>query len=92
MIETINGLTLAEVMIQTREDRLAEKGSGPLCPFCQKPRVARSVYLRCNPCGMNWGQGQDIFKHPHTQIVAQKDIGSTRQGMDGTARTARNDL
>ncbi len=37
-----------------RRERLAEVGTMPPCPFCRKPRVARSDYLRCNPCGINW--------------------------------------
>jgi ribosomal protein L37AE/L43A len=31
-----------------------EVGTMPPCPFCRKPRVARSDYLRCNLCGVNW--------------------------------------
>lgn len=37
-----------------RSERLAEAGTEPLCPFCQSPRVSRSVYIRCNLCGINW--------------------------------------
>jgi hypothetical protein len=37
-----------------RQDRLNEPGTEPLCPFCRKPRVLRSDYIRCNPCGVNW--------------------------------------
>ena len=37
-----------------RLDRLNEVGTEPLCPFCHKPRVSRSDYIRCNPCGVNW--------------------------------------
>jgi hypothetical protein len=37
-----------------RRERLAEVGTMPPCPFCQRPRVERSDYLRCNPCGINW--------------------------------------
>jgi len=42
------------LMSSTREERLNEVGTEPSCPFCQKPRVARSNYTRCNPCGINW--------------------------------------
>lgn len=35
-------------------DRRDELGTEPPCPFCKKPRVARSSYIRCNPCGINW--------------------------------------
>ena len=37
-----------------RKDRLAEVGTMPPCPFCKKPRVERSDYIRCLPCGINW--------------------------------------
>lgn len=38
----------------TREERMNELGTEPPCPFCQKPRVTRSDYIRCNRCGVNW--------------------------------------
>jgi ribosomal protein L37AE/L43A len=31
-----------------------EVGTEPPCPFCGKPRVLRSSYIRCNRCGVNW--------------------------------------
>ena len=37
-----------------RQDRLNEKGTEPPCPFCKRPRVSRSDYIRCHPCGVNW--------------------------------------
>ena len=37
-----------------RKDRLNEVGTEPDCPFCKKPRVSRSDYIRCNLCGINW--------------------------------------
>ncbi len=43
-----------EWMKQTRQDRLSEVGIEPQCPFCGKPRVGRSDYIRCYPCGVNW--------------------------------------
>jgi hypothetical protein len=70
MIETLNGLTLSEVMCQTREERLVEVGTMPPCPYCEKPRVQRSLYVRCNPCGKNWVQGSDLSKHPHTRTTS----------------------
>lgn len=39
---------------ENRRERLAEVGTEPPCPFCGNPRVGRSDYLRCNPCGVNW--------------------------------------
>ena len=62
-------MELLEWMQLTREQRLAEVGTKPPCPFCGKPRVQRSSYIRCNPCGMNWGEEQDIFLHPLTRAT-----------------------
>lgn len=44
----------AQLMSQTREQRLNEVGTEPMCPFCGIPRVLRSDYIRCNKCGVNW--------------------------------------
>jgi len=44
----------AELMQTSRAERLAEAGTEPDCPFCQRPRVLRSDYIRCNRCGINW--------------------------------------
>jgi len=38
----------------TAKQRREEKGAEPPCPFCKKPRVQRSDYVRCNSCGVNW--------------------------------------
>ncbi len=57
-------MELAELLNQTREERLNEVGTMPPCPFCQKPRVQRSDYVRCNPCGTNWLEGEDLSKNP----------------------------
>ena len=85
MIETLNGMTLAECMAQTKEERLAEVGTEAPCPFCQRPRVTRSTYIRCNPCGMNWFKDQDISRHPHAKPQA---IQSSVPAQAGTAKTA----
>ena len=39
---------------EARQERLNEPGTEPPCPMCGRPRVARSDYLRCHRCGMNW--------------------------------------
>lgn len=39
---------------QSRKAMLGEKGTEPPCPFCGTPRVARSDYIRCGPCAVNW--------------------------------------
>lgn len=37
-----------------RQEGLNEVGTLSPCPFCKRPRVQRSTYVRCNPCGLNW--------------------------------------
>ena len=32
-----------------RKDAMDEVGTEPPCPFCGRPRVSRSSYIRCNP-------------------------------------------
>jgi ribosomal protein L37AE/L43A len=51
-------MELTEYMSLTREERLAEVGTEPMCPFCGIPRVSRSSYIRCNKCGVNWLNGE----------------------------------
>jgi ribosomal protein L37AE/L43A len=57
-------MEMTEWFRMTPRERLAEAGSEPPCPFCRKPRVLRSDYIRCHRCGMNWLEGQDISRHP----------------------------
>ena len=49
-----------------REQRLAEKGTESPCPIkgCWKPRVKRTEYIRCNPCGLNWLSCEDLSLSP----------------------------
>lgn len=54
----------AELMSQTRAQRLAEVGTEAACPFCRRPRVLRSDYVRCLPCGVNWLAGEDLEHDP----------------------------
>lgn len=50
-----------------RQARLNEKGTEPPCPFCNRPRVKRSDYIRCNGCGVNWLAGEDITHDPRQE-------------------------
>jgi ribosomal protein L37AE/L43A len=54
-----------------------EVGTEPPCPFCQKPRVPRSGYIRCNPCGINWFDGEDLAKDPKLERY-EKMVASMR--------------
>lgn len=57
-------------LTMTPEERINELGDEPDCPFCGKPRVTRSTYIRCNPCGLNWGVETDIFRDPRMKATA----------------------
>ena len=46
---------------QFRKEYLNEVGTESPCPFCQRPRVRRSTYTRCNPCGTNWLDEENTF-------------------------------
>jgi hypothetical protein len=54
---------------EARQERLAEAGTMPPCPFCLKPRVQRSDYVRCNPCGTNWLRGEDLIRDPRLSRI-----------------------
>jgi hypothetical protein len=47
-----------------RLERLNEVGTELPCPLCKRPRVTRTDYIRCNPCGLNWSEGQALDRHP----------------------------
>jgi hypothetical protein len=46
--------TMYEHQEAMREEARAEPGTEPPCPWCGRPRVLRSNYVRCLPCGVNW--------------------------------------
>lgn len=69
-----------------RQERLAEVGSEPPCPFCARPRVKRSSYIRCNPCGLNWGKDQATDRHP---LATQPTASTTPEPRDSGAPTAK---
>jgi ribosomal protein L37AE/L43A len=69
-----------------RAERLAEVGTEPACPFCGRPRVTRSTYIRCNRCGLNWGEGQSVDRHP---LATQPIVSTAPETKDSGALTAR---
>lgn len=79
-----------------RQDRLNEVGTEPPCPFCQRPRVSRPAgqYIRCNPCGTNWLNGEDISVDPRKErkaaMLAMQGTGSSKQESGSTAQTAKS--
>lgn len=70
-----------------RQERLSEVGTEMPCPFCNRPRVKRSDYIRCNPCGTNWLEGEDITQDPR-KSRRTRATASTEQETSGTARHA----
>lgn len=40
------------------------------CPFCHLPRCQRSDYIRCQKCGINWLQGEDLSRDPRIERKA----------------------
>lgn len=46
--------SLTSSLTEFRRTLATEQGTEAPCPFCGVPRVRRSVYIRCNPCGTNW--------------------------------------
>lgn len=84
----------AELRELLRQDRLNEPGTMPPCPFCQRARVQRSDYVRCNPCGLNWLEGENLALSPHLSREPYlswkrtKDTGFSETGQTGTAQPA----
>jgi ribosomal protein L37AE/L43A len=72
-------------LAMTPQERMSEVGDEPDCPLCGKPRVARSTYIRCHPCGKNWVNGVDIFKHPHIKATV-----SATPAEDAGAQTVKS--
>ena len=70
-------MELIDLLKQTRQERLSEAGSLPACPFCGVARVQRSDYIRCNPCGINWLDGENWEANPKIERY-QKMLESMR--------------
>jgi ribosomal protein L37AE/L43A len=78
---------------QEREAYLNEPGTMPPCPFCQRPRVQRSDYVRCNPCGINWLDGEDLNRNPKAErwekfLAAARSTRSTSSSATETSSGA----
>jgi hypothetical protein len=78
-----------------RRERLAEVGTEPPCPFCQRSRATRSDYIRCNRCGINWLMEE--FNLPNylnldprvSRKAAARTEGSTKPSADMPAVDAK---
>ena len=72
-----------------RQERLNEPGTELPCPFCHVSRVKRSDYIRCNRCGMNWMEGEDLSKDPRNQRYQDMlRTASTKTAKGNGAQTA----
>ena len=76
---------------EARRERLNERGTEPPCPFCQRPRVSRSDYVRCNPCGINWldeemGLPGYLDKDPRVARAEAARMASAIQPIAGTSK------
>ena len=65
-----------------RLERLAEKGAEPACPFCRRPRVLRSDYIRCNVCGVNWAAGE---MHLPNYLNMDPRVARTKSALTGSS-------
>lgn len=75
---------LTEDQEALREMRRNEPGTEPPCPFCQRPRVSRSDYIRCNRCGVNW-----LDQEMHLPDYLNKDPRVARREAARTAGATR---
>jgi hypothetical protein len=56
-----------EAIQAARDSQINEVGTLPPCPMCGVPRCQRSDYVRCNPCGVNWLDGENLDKNPQIE-------------------------
>lgn len=88
----IVGMTEAE-QIEARQFRVSEIGTEPNCPFCGTPRVERTSYIRCNPCGVNW-LNEEMHLSNYLSMdprVVRREAARTASGTKPTADTSKGD-
>lgn len=88
----IVGMTEAQ-QIEARQFRMSEVGTEPNCPFCQKPRVERTSYIRCNQCGINWLNEEMHLPNylERDPRVARREAALMERGIKPTADTSKAD-
>lgn len=84
------GMTEAQ-QVEARQFRLSEQGTEPDCPFCGNPRVERTSYIRCNPCGVNWLNEEMHLPNylSRDPRVARREAALMASGTKPTADTSR---
>ena len=75
---------LMEKFEQERERVRDEVGTEEPCPFCGRPRVRRSDYIRCNPCGTNW-----LDEERHFRDYLNRNPAAARNDNRVTTATAK---
>lgn len=82
-------MELNQAMLQeARQVAVNELGTMPPCPFCERPRVQRSNYIRCNPCGTNWLQEEmDLPNYLNRNPAAARSeaVRTLREGLKPSA-------
>lgn len=73
-----------------RQEYLGEVGTELPCPFCRRPRVRRSDYVRCNPCGTNWLEGEDLSRNPKAERWEKFLAGARSTRSTGSTATETN--
>jgi hypothetical protein len=77
---------------ELRQQRLDEPGNEPPCPLCGRARVRRSDYIRCNPCGTNWLDGEALDRDPRLgrePYLSTRGTLSSRTGKSAGAQPAK---
>jgi ribosomal protein L37AE/L43A len=66
----MNPSTTFERFAEEKKAAANEQGTEAPCPWCGKARLRRSDYIRCNGCGVNWLDGEDLSKDPRADRKA----------------------
>lgn len=80
-LDYANANELGRQLLEWSRAVQSEVGTEGPCPMCGTLRVARTDYIRCQPCGVNWIQGEDRKKDPR--------VGRYRSLMDGARTTSK---
>jgi len=68
-------------LVKWREQIAKEVGTEQPCPWCKAPRVRRTDYIRCNPCGTNWLDSERHLPNylNRNPAAARMDISASRR-------------
>ena len=86
-----------EARVELRRANVDEVGTESPCPFCGKPRLRRTTYVRCTPCGTNWLDGENTFPEyldqdprisRRARLMGERRVGGPGPSKDGGASSA----